>query len=433
VRRLRGALAIAALLALAGCASPATEALPAAPAAAAPAAVAKVVRDGDQWTVEYRFARASPVWAFNRSALPHESDRSWRTQSWTVETPGVQLERRGRYDVLTAADGAVPSVVRVRFTPFTGIVTNSYDPALAFSDGSVALFDGQFKVFPVASGTAADALPHDTRDIPEAMTRTRIEFRDAGGRVLYRGRRHDRVSLEGIDTYVLFGPAEPIVSEHMAAIIDPALPLWLRSFLAKFVPAVIARHAAVLGPPPGAKPTVMVTWSGPTPRRIGMSGSNLRDLITMNFEGEGVVRERPALRNQARWFVAHEAAHFWLGQAVRYAHSREAWITEGGADLLAIRAVQGIDPSYDWKAQLNASIADCAELSKGRGIAAAAERREHRAHYACGALFGLLVEHRSGRPFAEFVRGLVEANRTDRILSPRSGLRPRGSEAATRS
>jgi hypothetical protein len=59
---------------------------------------------------------------------------------------------------------------------------------------------------------------------------------------------------------------------------------------------------------------VMVSWMGPTAGKVSMGGSVLPGLVTMTFEGEGVLEERPEMRNQARWFIAHESAHFWLGQ-----------------------------------------------------------------------------------------------------------------------
>lgn len=410
----RRLVAAAVLLALAGCAGRATQSpAPVAGAAPPPAASALVVRDGDSWTVEFRFAKSSPVWAFSRSALKQDSRESWRPEGWTVETPGVRLSRRGWFDVLEAERGAVPPVVRVRFKPYAKALASSYDPALAFTDGSIALFAGQFSLFPIASAQAAEQLPlHGA-----TPTRTAITFRDRRGRVLHEGRRQRNVRLDRADTYVLFGPARPMATDDMSAFLDPQLPPWIREFLASFIPQVMARYTDQFGPALKTKPTVMVAWAGPTPRVVSMAGSVLPDLMAITLEGEGVVRERLEMRNYARWFIAHESAHFWLGQVVRYENSRGAWITEGGADLLAVRTVQALDPAFDWKAMLNESIKDCASLTKGRGVATAAERGEHRAHYACGVLSGLLVERRSGQPFTAFVRALIDANRQDGVVS----------------
>ena len=386
--------------------------------APAPLQVA-AMRQGDSWTADFRFPRRARAWVFIRSALARRGGRPWRPQSWTVETPGVRLERHGFYDVLVAADGRrLPRQVRIRFTPFAGDVVADYDPALAFTDGSVALFSGHFEAFPLGSAEAAAELPVDLTGSGAPASPTRVTFTDSGGPVLYAGQRLASVDLDASDGgYVLFGPAEPIVTDSMAAIIDPELPAWIREALARSVPEILGRYTEALGPAAGPKPTIMVSWAGPTPNRRSMGGSTLRGLITMTYEGEGVLGENPVLRGQGLWFIAHESAHFWLGETLRYQYSRDAWITEGGADFLAFRTVADLDPDYDWRAAMNTAIADCAALSMGRGIAAAEQRGEHRAYYACGAVFALVAEASSGQPFARFVRGLIASNRSDSVVT----------------
>ena len=137
----------------------------------------------------------------------------------------------------------------------------------------------------------------------------------------------------------------------------------------------------------------------------------------MQYEGSGVLEETTAQRQQGLWFIAHEAAHFWLGQTVAYEYARDAWITEGGADLLAVRAVAEIDPEYDPKIELNRAIADCIKLTRRHGVASARDRGEHRAYYACGAVFGLVAEAGSGRSFYKFVRRLIDENRGDGVVT----------------
>ncbi len=244
-----------------------------------------------------------------------------------------------------------------------------------------------------------------------------MTFRDEAGPVLHQGRRVPSARLSGEGTYVLFGPAQPIVTEAMAAIIDPQLPSWIKATLSRSVPQILARYAAALGPPPGPRPTIMVSWAGPTPKLSSMGGSVLRGLIIMTYEGHGLLDPEPRIARRGLWFIAHESAHFWLGQAVRREFSRDAWITEGGADLLAVRTVAALDSTYDWRAELQSEINDCVSLSAGRAVASAEERNEHRAYYACGAVFGLVAEAVSRRPFIEHVRTLIDANRADGVLT----------------
>ncbi len=411
---MRGAI-IGAMLALTGCAGGAAPVAPSAAAQSAPVAVS-IVRDGDVWTAEYRFPRAAPVWAFIRSADAEATGRSWRAASWAVETPGVRLERIGRYDALVADSGNVPEVVRIRFTPFTDELRSDYVPALALGGGAVALFDDHFLLFSAPRDVVA-GLPVDLTGQPIDDSGTRVTFRDSAGPLLHRGRRSPEVTTQNSNSYILFGARDPIVTDTMAAAIDPALPSWLADALRELTPAILSRYAAELGPAPGGPPTLLASWAGPTPGRASMNGGVVPGTIIMRFDGEGLVERNPEMINLARWFIAHEGSHFWLGQAVRYERSRDAWMLEGGADLLAIRTVQALDPAYDWKGEINRALRECAGLIENRGVASAEDRGQNRAYYACGAVFALVAEARSGRPYSAFVRGLVEANREDGVLT----------------
>jgi hypothetical protein len=237
---------------------------------------------------------------------------------------------------------------------------------------------------------------------------------------LLAGRRLETATVRDDDsdgTYVLFGPIRPVVTEAMAAIIDPQLPQWIRTALERGIPDIFARYTAALGPPPGPKPTIMVTWAGPTSGRTSLGGSALPGLITRAYEGDRLEHETSVGRGYGLWFIAHESAHFWLGNLVHYEYARDAWITEGGADLLAFRTVAQIDPDYDWRGAIDGSISDCAAAITGHGVESAAERGAERTFYACGVVFGLVAEASSHRPFAHFVGRLIDENRADGMVS----------------
>jgi hypothetical protein len=379
-------------------------------AAAQPAPVeAEIVRAGATFDVTYRLPRRAPAWVFLRSAVVEGERRPWRPLSFTVLTPGVRLVRLGHHDALVADRGDVPREVRLQVWPYTGILVADYAPALNFSNGAVALFADQFSIVPMESRAAVERLSADLNG--QAIAEPQMRF-------LSRERRGgDALRSDGRLRYILFGADRAMRGGAAEAVVDAALPEWLRSSLATLIPALMEHHAAQLGPAPGGRPAVLASWVGPTPELASMNGGVLPGTIMMRFEGEGVLRESREMRDMVRWFIAHEGAHFWLGQAVRYERTRDAWITEGGADLLAIRAVQAIDPDYDWRAEINRAIRDCSRLSRGRGVAAAEERGEHRAYYACGTVFALAAEASSGQPFTVFVRRLIEQNRMDGVVT----------------
>lgn len=379
-----------------------------------------VTRDGDGWTAEYSLDRDAPAWAFVRSSLIQETRRPWRLQQWRVLTPGVVLERVGGYDVLRAADGGpVARRVSVAFTPKAENLEADYG-VLVFTDGSVALPSGQFDVFPLPSIEAAASVPGDLNGYPLETGPTMVTWRDEAGPILFRGRRVNEAVEAEADTYVLFGQADLVEGARLTTVADPQLPQWIGHAIGDFAPRVTDYYARRLGAGQTEHPTVMMSWAGPTPGRSSMSGSVMPGLIVMNFDGVGVVEPSPGMLGLARWFIGHESAHFWLGQTVRYERERDAWITEGGADLMAIRSLKGIDPAWDDRTELQKEVDDCVRLAD-EPVADAGSRGEHRANYACGAVFALAAEaaqtRATGGDWFDFLQPLIAANRADGVLS----------------
>jgi len=383
----------------------------------------RVERDADRWELEFVLNGDAPVWMFQRSALLRIGRNPWRPAWWSVQTPGVILDRQGRYDVLRMADGSpVPRRIRIRMTPRAGDLEADYDPALVFSDGAVALYSEQFDVSPLASLEQARALPLDLNGIDLPGGPAEVTWRDRAGPVLFKGQRLDQVTAINADTYVLFGDARTREGRGVTTVIDPGLPTWLGEQLADFTPLVMDYYTARLGPQAGPTPTLMVSWTGPTESLSSMGGSVLPGLISMNFEGEGVLDPEPAALARARWFIGHESAHFWLGSnGLKYEFARDAWITEGGADLMAVRAISAIDPTYDAATELQREVDDCVSLAAGRPVASAGERGDNRAYYACGAVWSLALEgarkERSGGDFFDVIVDLQRRNADDGVLT----------------
>ena len=424
--RLTTTTAAAALaFALTGCAS--ADSLPPAAASEAVADLATqagpqvtVTRDGDRWTADYVLPSNSPVWAFIRSALKMDGGAAWRQEQWTVETPGVVLERQGHLDILRAVDGGpVPRRIRIVMRPASRNFQADYNPAIVFTDGSAALYSGHFEIFPVASVETARDMPLDLNEVQFESQDTLVKWRDRAGPVLVDGERRADARSSGPGTYALFGQMPLVDSPRLATVIDPQLPGWISSELAEFTPQVADYYARRLGPGQTAKPTIMISWNGPTPQRRSMGGSVLSGLIVMTFEGDDVVTASADMRDHARWFIGHESAHFWLGQTVRYEVSRDAWITEGGADLMAVRALSHIYPGYDARAELQQEVDDCTRLAV-QPVATANRRGERRAYYARGCLRPggrERTKQATGGDWFDFLKPLIDANREDGKLS----------------
>ena len=383
-----------------------------------PIATVEVVRNGDRWTADYRLAIRAPVWLFAKSNLPSESKRSWRLDTVRVLTPGVTLQRLGNYDALVAADGKpLPLRVRFAFAPYKVDIEGGYDPAIIFTDGSVALFADGFKLVPMASDAAVRADDKGKATLPAIDRPTHMIFLDRAGPVLAHGKRVARAALDNGQAYVLFGKVRSTNGPAMTTIFDPALPAWLSVYLNREMPGILTDYRARLGPSPVGQPTLLVSWGGPTKDVASLSGSVLPGMVTMALEGEGLATPNAKAAPYARWFVAHEAAHFWLGQALAYDSPANSWITEGGAELLAFRATAAGDKGYDIKARLTEARTECLPFLAHGGIAGAFRREgDFRAYYACGAIIALAAERASGGNFGDFVKTLIARN-PDKIVT----------------
>lgn len=389
-------------------------------AAAPPPAEVAVTRDGDVWTADYVFDRDATAWAFERSSLIQGTREPWRPKDWSVVTPGVVLERVGDLDLLRAVDGgAVPRQVSLRLTPSNDDLEADYS-VLIFTDGSVAMFSGAFNVFPLETAEAIAAATADRRSVEGEWADVRITWTDRAGPVLSKGERLAQATAQNGDTYVLFGQAQMKEDERLVTVVDPQLPGWIVATIEDFAPRVIDYYAERLGPGETRRPTIMASWYGPNPRLTSLSGSVLPGLVTASFEGKELLEESPDVLARNRWFIGHESAHFWLGQTVRYEQSRDSWITEGGADLMAVRAQKTLDPAYDARTELQQEVDDCVSLGV-KPVSEAGRRGEHRAFYACGAVFALTAEaaqaRATGGDWFDFLKVLIEESREDGVLT----------------
>ncbi len=359
---------------------------------------------GNLYRAIFRFSEPAPIWAFHRSALTRRESRPWRPDSWTVKTDGVTLRRIGDFDALVGQDGeTVPGEVVVEFTPAAVDLIADYDPAVVLTDGTTALFSGVFTAFPVASREALAAMrePGDHA--------TTVVFTNGDGEVFHRGRRAASAVAEK-GSYAIYGDIAVAPSASVARIFDPALPEWLSQQLDTATPRIFEYYAERMGPHAGDRPIVLASWVPSDMQGISRGGSVLPGMITMRFEGSGLAEPDGGVTGGTIWFIAHEAAHFWLGETLRHDNRDRAWIVEGGADLMAMRATEALFPGFSAEPMIAQAKTDCSAALAEGGIEDARRRNAQRPYYACGSLFALAVE-RAGAPrgedFFDFVAGLI--------------------------
>ncbi|MCM8557818.1 hypothetical protein [Sphingomicrobium sediminis] len=383
------------------------------------------IRDMPQagiYRVGMTLSEDAPVWIFLRSGLARGSDASWRPEGWTVLTPGVELTRIGHHDALIAKDGGdLPRNIVIQFRPYTGLLEADYQPAMDLGDGSVAIFSDHFTMRPAPSIAAVQQLGQDWTPLPDYEGgHPVVSFRGDG---FFDGSDYPgRFSLEEA-SYVIHGDIVPTVGPYMSTIIDAELPTWLGTQIEAETPQVLDFYAERLGPHESGTPELLISWNGPTPGTSSLGGSVIGDQIVMQIEGDMLVEESRGLGANARQFIAHESAHFWLGNLVDYGRPGDAWSTEGGADLMALRAGEAIDPEVGPRfaaAVKQQAWGSCLQGIEGGPLATAPERGLHSSFYGCGLLFSLVAEkaaQEAGGDFFTFWSDLIEANREGGTVS----------------
>lgn len=385
--------------------------------------------ENGEWIADYEFDQQSQVWFFPRSGIDREG-RPWRLQVWTVETPGVRMVRAGHYDVLASSDGPLKRV-RIRMKLYTDQPQADYAPVLRFSDGALAFFSDQFFLVPVRSVAAARSLPIDLNGVNTADTPVTLVLSDPNRRLLLRGKTltgRATFALDQGNTYLYTGNAPVIETPAFAGVLDDGLPEWVKTELRDFTPRLMQLYREKLGVPAIGRPMALVAWGGTSMEGVSLGGGVVDGMVVMNIRGTGVSTRSPETSSWLRFFLGHEAAHFWMGQTLHYERVSEGWITEGAADFLAIRAVQQLVPDYDPRGDLRDAMHDCLMMiGPMEALSKSEERGEPRANYGCGALLALAAEGAIKRrdPKADsfvFVRGLIDSNRGDSMINTREWL-----------
>lgn len=340
-----------------------------------------------RWQATYTFTEPVEELHFARAARFH------RETVWQVTTPGYAFARRDGRQLLVRETGAVPArVVRFEIPVHTDNLEKDYALFAAFTDGSVAIYTGHFHAAATAAGTA-----------PEAVSETEFvrDFRlmpAPGMAVVAGGRRltgpvdwHDR-HRQG--TFAYFGAIEPVVGEHLLAIVDPGLPDWIRTRLERELPRLFEVLTRGFGVPLQARPVVLVGYDPEAADGTGSAGGVLPDLVQLRFAGDGWSRESPERTEALFYLLAHESVHLWNGNRARNTEDDHAWLHEGSADHVAwftLHALGLIDDERLQQARAEALNA-CLQDLTGMALQEAAANDRFGAYYSCGQVVSMWVQ-----------------------------------------
>lgn len=338
--------------------------------------------------LDYVFAEPQAALIFSRSAADH------RIGAWVPLDAGTHLERIGGVDSIlfdAPADHA-----GFRLEARSARPDGDYSPFVAFSDGGIVVYTGQFELLPEQGRDSIAALGGqiDRWDGEQPVLGVRVRSTRP---IIADGRSglHETVELgQGVGSFVYIGEGELAEGDSFVGIIDPALPAWIRDSFDTDLAAIFARYEALWGFELEERASLLFAFGGYDVPGFSNKGGVIGSSVMLNSSGEALREETPQVRRFLHWFFAHEAAHLFQNAAgVELADTVDSWIHEGAANAMANAALAELtdDPHADLIRVYQTAITDCTAALEDGNLASAAERGRFQAYYDCGSLIALMT------------------------------------------
>ncbi len=382
-------------------------------AAASELAVDIAVEPGKSgsWQVDYRLSEPVDALVFARGNGDYRGD-TWRLPR------GFVLERLGATDRIRRKNGKPFDRLKATVQTYSERVPKDYTPFIRFSDGSVAVFSGQFIVGVPESAADSDFIDGANNDNTRWPHSAQLAL-DPGGfgtMIVDASVVTDAQSVElGEGEYIYFGEATALETPHLTSVMDAAAPAWLRDLLYESMAKTFEFYKDRLGPLAGGKPFMLTSFTPLEGRRISFTGGVIGSQIAIQLAlGDGII-DKPDEREFMAQFFAHESAHLWNNGQVIAADGSEAWLHEGSAEAMAWLALAelGIHTEATATALFERAVNECVDYLEAGPLATAGRRDQFQAYYECGATIALAthgVMQQEGGDLFTVWRALIESS-----------------------
>ena len=343
---------------------------------------------GGLFQVDYVFAEPQTALIFSRSTA------DYRIGAWTPLEPGAHVERIEGFDSLLfeAPVERASFQVEARYLRPDG----DYSPFVAFSDGGIVVFTGQFELLPEQDRDSIAALEGQIGRWVGEQPVLGVRVRSARP-IIADGRSalHETVELgRGVGSFVYIGDADLAEGESFVGVIDPGLPDWVRSSFDADMAAVFARYEALWGFGLEDRASLLFAFGGYDVPGFSNKGGVIGSAVLLDSSGGSFREESPQLQRYLQWFFAHETGHlFQNAGGVSTGSTADSWIHEGAANTMANAALAELtaDPQADLVRVYRLAMRDCANALEDGNLESAAERGRFQAYYDCGSLIALMT------------------------------------------
>jgi hypothetical protein len=205
-----------------------------------------------------------------------------REAVWTVKTPGYKFARQGGSQILVRTEDAESaSTITFEFAVDTRFILADYSFFNRFSDGGLAIYTGHYFFSPVGP-----AVPEKYKD----TLVTGVEITPPPGQKIgVYGQLADQPlktgDLTGEGTFAYIGDGEPVVDDHMLAIVDRGMPQWVARDIRQKMPALLKYYKAAMGEASFRKPLVLLSYEPEHELVYAWDGGVRQDLVQLRLQG----------------------------------------------------------------------------------------------------------------------------------------------------
>ncbi|MDX1442686.1 MAG: hypothetical protein R3270_02785 [Gammaproteobacteria bacterium] len=331
--------------------------------------------DGSNWGTSYCLDEPVQALRFERPI------KDFREDYWSPDK-GFELAFEEGAALLTRTDGEAFECATFAIRQFTQLPEKDYFPFATFSNGGVTVYTGHF----VPSQRMGDGWQQLELDA-SFITRD-------GERVI--GRNTGKL----VEQFLYIGAQEPVKSDGLIAVIDPAMPEQARRNILDTIPVVNEMLADTFDFHPAEPYQLFMSTDLDAFDGFSSKGGALPGQMRFTLRGRGItglLEEHPTHFSKT---AAHEVLHLWQTDHWFSTLGNESpWVHEGSADALAFELMKdaGIWSSDEYAARWNATEADCRKGLEETSVTAAPDNGRFDVVYSCGAVFFRLVGERLDR------------------------------------
>lgn len=334
----------------------------------------------DDWEAEYSFSQPISSFEFSRNT------NNFRREQWKLSSGNGNIEFIKDREVVVLKEPA--RSFKIFLKTWVEVLPKDYELFRTFSEGSKLLYSGHFEGTPVTADPMAPTFSKYTF-VPLSSERV-IQ----NGKIGNLGKASTWDDETGNGTYVYFGNIKPLSTPHLTAILDPALPSWIKNKTLKDLPQLFNFYNQKLNTPLNFKPFVILSVSDLTSEGISYGGGTLPGLVELSIWGRDWKKDSSINTEKYFKFLAHESAHLWNGQLFDDP-SETMWLSEGGADAFAYRAMKdvGLISRSRYLELLSGALNSCLMQLNGKPIFnSSGSNGEALPAYTCGSTMHLIIE-----------------------------------------